>query len=63
MTGKDGIDVRVDIINRKDREVIGIFDVSSYNVTAVNISEKQMVVEIANKIVKELTSKNSGNPT
>ena len=56
LAGKDGMDVKVEVVNRKDGKIVGSASVSSYNITAADFSEKGMVEAVSAKIVAFLMS-------
>lgn len=56
LSGQDGLDVKVDVVDRKDGKIIGSSDVSSFNMTALNITTQKMINDISNKVVEFLTT-------
>lgn len=56
MSGKDGLDVIVDVKDRQSGEVVGRAKASNYNITAGSYTEKHIAREVSKKIVEFLAS-------
>ncbi|MEW6291596.1 MAG: DUF4410 domain-containing protein [Thermodesulfobacteriota bacterium] len=56
LSGKDGMDVTVNVVDRVDGKNIGTANVSNYNYTAADYTEKMMCKVVGAKIVDFLSS-------
>jgi hypothetical protein len=57
MSGKDGLDVRLDVIDIASGDIIGSSSASSYNYSAANMSRSTMMSDVTNKLMEFLTHK------
>ena len=55
MAGKEGLNVKVDVIDKQTGNVIGQTTVSSYNVSGANSTDKSMINGVSREIVNFLS--------
>jgi hypothetical protein len=58
MAGSDSLNIEVVVVDRETNKIIDNTTISTFNITAINTTEKSMIRAVSYKIVDYLTSRN-----